>query len=418
MRDSNPDRSARLSARQAVRRVVRRLRQAGHEALLAGGCVRDMLLGKRPQDYDVATSARPQEVTALFGRTLTVGAKFGVVIVILGGRQIEVATFRSDRDYPDGRRPQAVVFTDARHDAERRDFTINGMFYDLAGERVIDYVGGRRDLARGVVRAIGNPDDRFGEDHLRLLRAVRFACRLDFRIEAATWQAMIRQAPKLSRISPERIGAEWEMILVDPRRDRGLELARQSGLLAVSFPDLEDEVLQRGIETVCCLPGRCSFSLVLAALLVETQPPQANRVCRRLRLSNERRNQVLWLVGRRRMFLESAPQTPGRLKQWLSEPLFESLVQLLRSWLRAAGQSQAICQRLRRQIQDLGDEPIAPPRLLDGHELIRLGAVAGPMVGQIAEELYLAQLENQVKTVAQARDWVQRWLGEHLPDRQ
>jgi len=402
-----------LSARRAVLRVVRRLCQAGFQALLAGGCVRDMLLARTPKDYDVATDAAPPAVQALFPRTLAVGARFGVVMVLLGGRRIEVATFRSDQAYADGRRPQRVVFTDARHDALRRDFTINGMFYDPLARHVIDYVGGRRDLHARVVRAIGNPDDRFAEDHLRLVRAVRFAARLDFTLAPDTWRALQRHAALIRRVSPERVAAELEAILTDPRRRRGLELARDAGLLAQIFPTLGPADLNLGIETVARLPRRCSFPLALAALLVACDARHAGRLCRALRTSNDLRQQVQWLLESRPRLLAAAPLSKGRLKKWLAEPLFEPLVRLYRCWCRAAGQGEAPLRVLRRQIRQLGDEPVSPPRLLDGHDLLRLGAIPGPMVGQLAEDLYLAQLENQVQTRDQALAWVRAWLDRH-----
>ncbi|MCP4713124.1 MAG: CCA tRNA nucleotidyltransferase, partial [Planctomycetes bacterium] len=205
-----------ISPRQAAQNVIKQLRRQGYQALLAGGCVRDMLLGHLPKDYDVATNATPDTVAEMFPRTLTIGAQFGVVVVLNGSRQIEVATFRSDLSYSDGRRPDKIVYTDARTDAERRDFTINGMFYDPIDKKVIDYVAGQKDLKKQVIRAIGDPIARFNEDHLRMLRAIRFACRLNFSIEPATWKAIIKLAPKIKRVSPERISGELENILVDP----------------------------------------------------------------------------------------------------------------------------------------------------------------------------------------------------------
>jgi len=326
---------------------------------------------------------------------------------------VEVATFRSDVSYRDGRRPAKVVFTEARADAERRDFTINGMFFDPLAEKVIDYVGGQEDLRTGVIRAIGDPEARFAEDHLRMLRAIRFAGRFDFPIEKHTWQALIKYAPKIKRVSPERIAIELEHILVDPNRARGMQMAYESGLLAPILVSVEPRRLEFGIEILGRLPVRCSFALALAALLAECEARNVGQTCRDLRVSNDLRKQIRWLVDNRARFLENIPVTRGHLKKWLAEPLFEPLILLTRCYLKAKGQSLAPLRRLRRQIKELGDEPIAPPRLLDGHELIRLGATPGPMVGQLAEELYLAQLENQVQTKTQARQWVKNWLSKH-----
>lgn len=393
--------------------VVGCLRENGYEALAAGGCVRDMLLGKKPNDYDVATNATPQTVTKLFKRTLTIGAQFGVVVVLLGGRQVEVATFRSDQTYQDGRRPEKVVFTDARHDAQRRDFTINGMFYDPLADRIIDYVGGKDDLHKGVVRAIGSADRRFEEDHLRMLRAIRFAGRLDFQIEQKTFQAIRKNASKLKHISIERIAIELEYILADPQRKRGLNLAYECGLLENIFPSLGGDDLRFGIKIASALPKKCSFALALAALLINCDGKNSRRICRDLKTSNELRSQVSWLISNRQVLLDAVPLSKGRLKQWLAKPLFEPLLQLARIHARVTSTGKDQLRTLRKQIADLGDEPLTPPRLLDGHDLIKLGAVPGPLVGQLAEELYLAQLENHIQNRSQAVTWVKKWLSRH-----
>ena len=394
-------------------KVIRRLRRQGCQALLAGGCVRDMLLGRHPKDYDVATNATPETVASLFPRTLSIGAQFGVVVVLIGSRQIEVATFRSDLSYTDGRRPDKIVYTDARSDAERRDFTVNGMFYDPIDEKLIDYVGGSKDLKKRLIRAIGDPVARFNEDHLRMLRALRFACRLNFSIEPTTWRALIEHASKIKRVSPERIAVELEHILVDPNRARGLQLALESTLIKQLFPALNPEKLMLGGDVIRHLPPRCSFALALAALLSEFEPKIVAKTCRDLRSSNDLRKQTRWLVENHELLLKSIPLPQGPLKKWLAEPLFDSLVQLIRCRLKARRLPDQPLRRLRRQINELGDEPINPPRLLDGHELIRLGAQPGPMVGQLVEELYLAQLENHLKTKTDAQKWVQHWLKKH-----
>ena len=399
------------SPRQVVLRIIKQLNHAGFQALLAGGCVRDMLLARQPKDYDIATSATPQDVMNLFHRTIAIGAKFGVVVVLTGGRQIEVATFRSDAEYQDGRRPTGVEFTNARNDAQRRDFTINGMFYDLLSERVIDYVNGQKDITKKIIRAIGNPDERFAEDHLRMLRAIRFSTQLNFKIEPATFQAICKHASKISRVSTERVTAELELILTDPNRAAGIQLALDSSLLNEILNTMPPEDLIFGRGVLAQLPSRCSFSLALAALLIKCK--SAPTLCRRLKTSNDLRKQTSWLIEHVPLLLKSPPETPGQLKKWLHQPLFESLMLLTRATLKASNQSDSPLRHLRNQIRLLGDEPIAPKRLLDGHELIRLGAKPGPMVGQLVEELYLAQLENQLHTKPQAKSWVEQWLKKH-----
>jgi len=397
------------SARQVVLRITKQLNKAGFQALLAGGCVRDMLLGRQPKDYDIATNATPQDVMNLFRRTISVGAKFGVIVVLIGGRQIEVATFRSDAEYEDGRRPVQVEFTNARCDAQRRDFTVNGMFYDPLTERVIDYVNGQKDITKKIIRAIGNADERFGEDHLRMLRAIRFSCQLNFKIAPTTFRAICKHASKITRVSTERITTELEMILTDPNRARGIQLALDSSLLNVILNSMPPKDLIFGRGVLAQLPRRCSFALALAALLINCK--SAAPLCRRLKTSNDLRKQTSWLIEHVPRLLKSPPETPGQLKKWLNQPLFEPLMQLARATLRARGESESPLRQLRNQIRLLGDEPIAPKRLLDGHELIRLGAKPGPMVGQLVEELYLAQLENQLHTKSQAKSWVKQWLN-------
>src|SRR5258706_159236 len=231
--------------RDTARSIVERLQAHGHQALLAGGCVRDMLIGRDPTDYDVATSATPDVVIGLFKKTQKIGAAFGVVLVRTGRISIEVATFRRDAPYADGRHPTAVEFTDAREDALRRDFTINGLFLNPITDEVVDYVGGRADIEARLVRAIGEPSHRFAEDHLRLLRAVRFAARMDFQIEPATWHAMREHAAQIARISPERIREELEAILSASSRRRGFTILCDSDLMQYLWPGSEQVLSQR-----------------------------------------------------------------------------------------------------------------------------------------------------------------------------
>jgi poly(A) polymerase len=224
---------------RTARAVVERLQNAGFEAFYAGGCVRDVLLGLVPKDYDIATSARPEQVQALFSRTYAVGAHFGVIIVLKDGHEFQVATFRSDGVYLDGRRPVEVTYSSPRQDAERRDFTINGMFYDPVRDEVIDYVEGQKDLRMGVIRAIGDPASRFREDRLRLLRAVRFSATFGFGIEPATWEALRVNAPEIHAVSAERIREELVRIFTSPTRVRGFDLLDSSGLMARILPEIE-----------------------------------------------------------------------------------------------------------------------------------------------------------------------------------
>lgn len=400
--------------KQAAIEVIRRLQSHGFQALLAGGCVRDMLLARQPKDYDVATDAPPDAVIRLFERTLKVGAKFGVVIVLLHGRQVEVATFRCDTTYSDGRHPDKVIFADAAHDASRRDFTINGMFYDPVGDRVIDYVEGRRDLARQIVQTIGSPDERFGEDYLRMLRAIRFSTQLSFTIEAETFAAIQRNARAVTRISGERIAAELEAILVHPNRAGGVLRLFESGLADAIFPGLPSDHAQRAAAVLGRLRRRVDFALAMAAFFTGTTTEQAMPLCDILKLSRDNHKHIHFLLSHRDRLLDES-MSLAQLKKLLAQPCFWDLYELERATQKTAGDRRALSclARLRRGIASLKGVEVKPKPLLDGHDLMHLGAVPGPALGQLAEELYVAQLEGHVQTRDQAQQWAQRWLQEH-----
>ncbi len=403
-----------MTNRQAAIEIVRRLREHGFEALLAGGCVRDMLLGRRPKDYDVATNARPKDVIRLFSRTLTVGAKFGVVIVLIRRGQVEVATFRSEAGYRDGRHPDEVAFTNAAEDAGRRDFTINGMFYDPLAEQVIDYVEGQADLARQVVRTIGNPQERFGEDYLRMLRALRFSTRLNFAIEPATFAAIQHNAGHITQISGERIATELEATLVDPNRQAGASLLFESGLADAIFPGLPAEHRQQAVAVLGRLRKRVDFPLALAGFFAGCQADAVLAKCQLLKLSRRRTKHLAFLLTHRECLLDD-DMSLARLKMLLARPYFWDLYELERAAQKSQDQRQALAAlaRLRRRIQALRGVDVRPKPLLNGHDLIRLGAAPGPVVGQLAEELYVAQLEGLLGTKEQAMDWAGRWLRQH-----
>ncbi|RMG17958.1 MAG: CCA tRNA nucleotidyltransferase, partial [Planctomycetota bacterium] len=287
-----------LDPEAAAKAVVERLQKAGHRALFAGGCVRDLLLGRTPNDYDVATSATPEQVRRLFHRTLQVGEQFGIVIVLFGGQQVEVATFRADGEYVDGRRPQEVNYTDdPAVDAQRRDFTVNGLFLDPLRGEVYDYVGGREDLAARRIRAIGDPAARFEEDKLRILRAPRFAATLGFDIEARTASEARRRAPEIehSGVSPERIHVELDKLLRAPGRAHGARLASELGVLPVVLPEAAagGDLPLRSLEA---LPPDAPLPVAWAALLAGASPEEADAALRRLRASNKQREAVVALL--------------------------------------------------------------------------------------------------------------------------
>ncbi|MHC4110089.1 MAG: CCA tRNA nucleotidyltransferase [Planctomycetota bacterium] len=404
-----------MTNKQAAIKVIRRLNRNGFQALLAGGCVRDMLLGQRPKDYDVATNAQPQDVMGLFKRTLKVGAKFGVVIVMLEGRQVEVATFRTETGYADGRHPSVVKFSGAEEDASRRDFTINGMFYDPLKEKVIDYVDGRADLKKELIRTIGKPKERFGEDYLRMLRAVRFSTQLGFAIEPTTWSAICSNAKKITKISGERIAIELEAILANPNRSLGASMLADSGLAKAIFPGFSGKHVEFAVSVLGQLRKKVDFALALASLFAGCTTEFALKRCQILKLSKNQNKHIKFLLANRGRLLDDQ-MALSRLKMILSEPYFWDLYELQRAIQKVGpdgAEGIAALGRLRKRIKDLGDVELRPKPLLNGHDLIRLGAVPGPGLGQLAQEMYIAQLERKLQTPKQARQWVCGWLQKH-----
>jgi poly(A) polymerase len=404
-----------MTNKQAAIKVIRRLNRNGFQALMAGGCVRDMLLGKRPNDYDVATSAQPKDVIGLFKRTLKVGAKFGVVIILLEDKKVEVATFRTETGYADGRHPSVVKFANAAEDASRRDFTINGMFYDPLKEKVIDYVDGRADLKKRLIRTIGKPKERFSEDYLRMLRAVRFSTQLGFAIEPATWSAIRRNAKKITKISGERIAIELEAILTNPNRSVGASMLAESGLAKAILPGFSARHAEFAVSVLAQLPKKVDFALSLASLFAGCSTEFALEKCRILKLSRNQNKHIKFLLTNRDRLLDDRMPL-SRLKIFLAEPYFSDLYELQRAIQKNRPDGKAgitALNRLRKRIKDLGDIEFRPKPLLSGHDLIRLGAVPGPALGQLAQEMYIAQLEGKLQTPAQARQWTKNWLQKH-----
>ena len=403
-----------MTNKQAAIKILRRLRSNGFEALLAGGCVRDMLLGRRAKDYDVATNAQPKEVTDLFKRTLNVGAKFGVIIVLIENQQVEVATFRTETDYVDGRHPGSVKFTTAAEDASRRDFTINGMFYDPLIKEVIDYINGQADLRAKIVRTIGRPAERFSEDYLRMLRAVRFSTQLSFTIEPLTWSAICTNSSNIAQTSGERISIELEGILINPNRSAGASTLFNSGLAEVIFPGLFSKNRKIAVEVLGQLREKVDFPLALAGLFAGCETDFAIDMCRVLKLSRSQTKHIKFLLANRGKLLDSE-MSLANLKKILTEPYFDDLYEFQRAIQMAEGgtANTAVLENLSNRIKELGDVDLKPKPLLNGHDLIRLGAVPGPALGQLSQELYIAQLEGKLHDSEQAEQWVQKWMQRH-----
>jgi tRNA nucleotidyltransferase/poly(A) polymerase len=388
--------------------VVRQLRTAGFEAYWAGGCVRDELLGRSPKDYDVATSATPPEIRALFGnkRTLPLGAAFGV-ITVLGPRpagMIEVATFRQDAGYSDGRHPDQVTFSSAREDAARRDFTINGMFFDPIDRQIIDYVGGQEDLRNRLVCAIGEPRLRFGEDKLRMLRAVRFAAAFGFTIDAETAAAMGEMAPQITVVSPERIAMEIRRVLTEPGRVQGVRLFIDLGLAAAVLPEIvpPDAASRQRVEQALGVLGRLrdpGFPLALAALLAEqADGPAVVAVGLRWKLSNKEIDEATWLVEHRQALVGARSTRWSKLQPVLADPWAESLVALHEASSPQAADDAAWCREKLSQPREILD----PPPLLTGDDLRKLGLRPGPKFKLILQAVRDAQLDGEMQTKEKA----------------
>ncbi|MHC4210238.1 MAG: CCA tRNA nucleotidyltransferase [Planctomycetota bacterium] len=390
----------RVDLRTAAVQVVRTLIDAGHEAYFAGGCVRDRLMGGEPTDYDIATDARPEAVSTLYRRAQRVGEAFGVMLVKHHGHPIQIATFRTEGVYSDGRHPDSVSFSDAEHDARRRDFTINGLFEDPLADKVIDYVGGRADLAAGVIRAIGDPEARLREDALRMLRAVRFAARFEFAIEGGTGEAIRAAAGDLRGVSRERIGQELKWMLSHPNR---AVAARELQSLGLDGAVLQEPCVTAAPRRLECLPADAPYPTALAAWLLDRtdEAPdlieQARRWARSLLLSNADRDALCRNLEIHRTLTGPWPQlgVAGQ-KRLAARPEFEQALAVLK-----AGDNEAFVD-VRRQVEALARTQIAPPPLISGEDLIGLGLIPGPLFKQVLESVYDAQLEGSLGDKAEA----------------
>lgn len=434
-----------MTTKELAADIVGRLRERGYQALLVGGCVRDLLLGREPKDYDVATDALPAQVVEIFPRSGMVGAHFGVVLVRGDSGVVEVATFRSDLDYVDGRRPEGVQFrSSAREDAMRRDFTINGLFLDPVSGETFDYVGGMADLRNGVIRAIGDARVRFQEDHLRLLRAARFAARLGFSIEPETLEAMREMAPAVHRVAPERVREELVRILTEGGARYGFELLDASGLLQEFLPEIAS---MKGVEqppefhpegdvwthTLMMLDGldHPTPALAMGVLLHDVGKPPTFRVAERirfdghvevgvrmareimsrLRFSSDDMEQAIALVGNHMKFKDVGRMRESTLKRFLRLPRFDEHLELHRLDCLNSNGNLATWELLRRQFEETPPEVLKPPPLITGHDLIEAGYTPGPRFGEMLAAVEDAQLEGRITTREEALELLRDWPG-------
>jgi tRNA nucleotidyltransferase/poly(A) polymerase len=443
----NPD-PATSSLREAAVAIVKRLQLAGHQAVLAGGCVRDELLGREPADYDIATSAHPADVEALFERTLPIGRQFGIVLVPSGDHHFEVATFRRDEGYTDGRRPVSVQFTDIRTDAERRDFTINAIFEDPVSGEILDFVRGRADLEAGRIRAVGDPRARFAEDHLRLLRAVRFSARFGFPIDAATREAMVETAATVTRVSAERIGEELVRMLTEGQARRAFELLDDTGLLAEVLPEVaamkgceqspdshpEGDVFVHTMICIGHLQAGCSETLAFGTLLHDVAKPpcadtkpdgrrtfhghtrdgarMAAEILRRLRRSNATVERVEFLVDQHLRHCAAAKMRASTLKRFLRQDGIEELIELARIDALSSNGDLGHYEFCRDALRGLSAEQMRPPPLIGGEDLMGLGLKPGPMFRTILRAVEDAQLEGILASRDAALAFVRERFGD------
>jgi poly(A) polymerase len=429
-----------------ARSIVERLQEAGFLALYAGGCVRDQLRGVEPHDYDIATDAPPEQVQALFRRTIAVGAHFGVIVVVESGADYQVASFRADGLYIDGRRPESVIYSSPEEDAQRRDFTVNGLFYDPIRGELIDYVGGQRDLKAKVLRAIGDPVARFGEDRLRMLRAVRFAATLNFEVEPETWRAVCDNARYIHEVSAERIREELVKIFLAPQRVRGWDLLDQSGLMREVLPEIEalkgceqppqfhpeGDVWVHTRLMLSLLPKDVSLPLVFSVLFHDIgKPPtysvdadgrirfnghekvgatMSEDVMQRLRFPRKDIDATVEAVANHMAFKDVQDMRVAKLKRFMSRPGFEDEMELHRVDCTSSHGMLDNYGFLRAKQEEFASEPLIPPPLITGHDLISLGMKPGPRFREILETVQSRQLEGTLTDREHALEWLKNEL--------
>ena len=439
-----------MLARELANSICDRLQKHGHQAFLVGGCVRDLLLGRDPADYDVATDASPERVVELFPQSLTVGAQFGVVLVSQDSVKVEVATFRRDMGYSDGRHPDQVVFTTtAQEDVSRRDFTINGLLMRHDSDEVLDFVDGQADLRAGIIRAIGDPERRFSEDKLRMLRAIRFAARFGYTIEPKTFAAIHRHAEEIHSVSAERIHEELSKLLTEGAARRGFELLDKTRLLQQILPEIsamkgvqqppefhpEGDVWTHTRMMLEGLPPNVSRTLAWSVLLHDVGKPPTFRpasvtgdrirfdnhvdvgvqlaagICKRLKFSNDEAERILALVANHMKFKDVAQMRTSTLKRFVRLPRFDEHLELHRLDCLSSHANLDAYDRVRRFLAETPPEQVKPTRLLTGDDLSEMGYLPGPAFQTMLRALEDAQLEGNVTTKEEAKAFLQ----DHYP---
>lgn len=443
-----------MTPRELANSICNTLIREGHQAFLVGGCVRDVLLGREPEDYDISTDATPEFVISLFPESVAVGAQFGVIIVPLDGHKVEVATFRSDIGSADGRHPERVVFSSSpEQDVQRRDFTINGLLMRHDSGEILDFVGGQADLRAGIIRAIGEPTRRFAEDKLRMLRAVRFSARFGFQIEPETFAAIRLHAPEIGQVSAERIREELTKLLTEDGARRGMELLDESGLLQHIVPEVaamqgveqppqyhpEGDVWTHTLLMLEGLPAGSSATLAWGVLLHDVGKPPTFRpisetgdrvrfnghvdvgirmaevILERLRFSNQDREQILALIANHMRFKDVSRMRASTLKRFIRLPRFDEHLALHRLDCLSSHRHLDAYDFVRRTLEETPAEDIRPARLLTGNDLQGLGYQPGPLFSKILHSLEDAQLEGSVRSREEAIAFVTEHYGKTTP---
>ncbi|EKD93069.1 MAG: hypothetical protein ACD_28C00254G0001 [uncultured bacterium] len=425
-------------------KIVKILQEKGYQAYWAGGCVRDRLLNKEPKDYDIVTSAGPDDIERLLQKTIPIGKEFGVILAIEGEHHFEIATFRSDAGYSDGRRPDAVTFTSAEDDAKRRDFTINGLFYDPLADEIYDYVGGRADLKERMVRFIGDPHQRILEDHLRLLRAVRLKNTLQFQYHPETYRAVVQHHARVSRVSGERIRDELNKIMMSDHAVEAWEDLLETGILEVILPEVyamkgvaqpyeyhhEGDVWEHAKQSLKALSKYASLNLRWATFLHDIGKPgtfrlkerirfdhhaqegckMAEIVLRRLKFSRKEIQQITWLIEHHMMLPQLLEMPLGRQRSWFLKSEFPDLLAIFEADISGTDPAhyelyQQVVERYRETLEKM---PEVPRPLLTGHDIMTfLKLNPGEKVGRIAAELHEKQLAHEIQTKSQALEWLE-----------
>jgi len=445
-----------LTPRELANSVCETLQRHGHQALLVGGCVRDTLLRREPADYDVTTDATPDQVMRIFPESLGVGAKFGVVLIPCDGHKVEVATFRSDISYSDGRHPDQVVYASTpEEDVQRRDFTINGLLMRHDTGEVLDFVGGQKDLQAHVIRAIGDPDRRFTEDKLRMLRAVRFAARFGYTIEPATFWAIRKHAPEIRVVSAERIREELTKLLTEGAARSGFGLLDETGLLQEVLPEMaamkgvpqppqyhpEGDVWVHTLMMLEGLPVGVSSTLAWGVALhdvgkpptfrpasvtgdrirfdghVDVGVPMAAAICRRLRFSNDDTDQICALVANHMKFKDVAQMRESTLKRFVRLPRFPEHLELHRLDCTASHGNLRAYETVRQFLAATPPEAIRPPRLITGNDLLTMGYTPGPEFQKILTAVEDGQMEGSFASKEEAIAYIERTYPQNAPRR-